>query len=203
MPRYNSSKRSGQRYEFLRRVILSKIFNLKAEELRKKWNVQPAEIANDLNQGGHMIEEVLWDEVFEDDVVQLIKDCKLPLRWRTAIGQYILDGGMSNVEYQDVNAISSGVLMTPEGDDWFRIEVGPDSTYTDLEVAWEAIKDFKDQPIRKDRDKKNARRDILIFQLHRRGKTANEIRQILKTEHGYSASESVIYKVVSEIKNQD
>lgn len=203
MPRYNSSKRSGQRYEFLRRVVLSKKFNEKAEELRKRWNVQSAEIADDLSQGGNMIEDILYDESFEDDVVQLLKECKLPLRWRTAVGQYILDEGMSNVEYQDVNAISSGVFVIPEGDDWFRIEVGPDGTYTDLEAAWEKVKDFKDQPIRKDRDKKNARRDILIFQLHRRGRTATEIKQILKDEHGYSASESVIYKVISEIKNQD
>lgn len=173
--------------------------DLKSEitALREKWDIVPESIIDKSDPDNRDIEHWIHNEDFEADILELIKQLNIPLKWMKALTQYAVDNEPSG---HNLNEEESGVFMTPEANDWFTITVGPQSTFTDLTNAWDSILEFRAQPVRKDRETKNAGRDLYIFHLSKRGKSAKEIQTFLSSERNEHASISTIYKVISQKK---
>lgn len=200
MPRYNRSPRKGESFKFLEFVLNDKDLKREITVLRKQWDIVPEWIVDQTDPNNRDVEYWIHDTDFEDDVLKMMMKLNIPIKWRKALTQYVVDDGGSNFQYFDLTQEESGVFVTPEGKDWFTISVGPQATFTDLTNAWNSILDIRDQPIRKDRDTKNAGRDLHIFHLNKKGMSAKEIQAFILKERNEKVSISTIYKVISQKK---
>lgn len=197
MPRYNHSHRKGEGYKFLEFVLNDKDLKSEIISLRKKWDIVPDWIVDKSDPDKRDIEYWIYDDEFEADILEVIKRRNIPLKWMKALAVYVVDDGHSG---NDLNSEDGGVFMTPEGNDWFTISIGPQATFTDLTNAWNSILEFRDQPVRKDRETKNAGRDLHIFHLSKKGISAKEIQTFILNERNEKVSISTIYKVISQKK---
>lgn len=172
------------------------------DELRKKWDIDPAYFFSGEEGAYDDFLRLLDDNELAEDVEKMLHELGIAHCWSGQVHQYVLDDGLSTGDYDDYTVDPDGLKMEVHSNDYVSLHIGPAATFKDLRKAWQIVLDYRTNSSSRVKIKEKASRDVKIYLAHMHGKTAKEISQSVRDIDGEILSEGVINKVISEKKKQ-
>lgn len=175
--------------------------NKAVETLRAKYQIDVVEMRKKDKASQLKFLKVFGDKELQKDVRKILKSLKINAGNFWYVYQYVIDGNVGNMSEIERDPEGLVIEYDPKNKNDVVFCVGPKTTKTDIDEAWEMIKTWRHEgksPRRK--DKPEQERDYEIFILHLNGMTLPQICSYMDERFGkkgeWGMSETVVRKIL-------